>query len=80
MIRLDGRQHTTTRERAAVQIKSLLANTPVDREQRARIIGDWLQTEERYLANTAGAWRCIGRDEAWRTAVNIAKLPELLRR
>jgi len=23
---------------------------PVDREQRARIIGDWLQTEARYLA------------------------------
>jgi uncharacterized protein HemY len=23
---------------------------PVDREQRARIIGEWLQTEARYLA------------------------------
>jgi hypothetical protein len=23
---------------------------PVDREQRARIIGDWLQTETRFLA------------------------------
>jgi uncharacterized protein HemY len=23
---------------------------PADREQRARIIGDWLQTEARYLA------------------------------
>ena len=23
---------------------------PVDREQRARIIGEWLQTEERFLA------------------------------
>jgi hypothetical protein len=25
-------------------------NWPADREQRARIIGEWLQTEARYLA------------------------------
>jgi hypothetical protein len=25
-------------------------NWPADREQRARIIGDWLQTEARFLA------------------------------
>lgn len=27
-----------------------LRTWPIDREQRARIIGEWLQTEARYLA------------------------------
>jgi hypothetical protein len=31
-------------------------NRPEDREQRARIIGEWLQTEARYLAQRHEGW------------------------